>query len=28
VVREAVQMLDTRNATKRVAGDKPNVVLL
>jgi len=28
VVREAVQMLDTRNATKRVPGDKANVVLL
>jgi len=28
VVREAVQVLDTRNATKRVAGEKPNVVLL
>ena len=28
VVREAVQMLDTRNATKRVAGEKANVVLL
>jgi UDP-N-acetyl-D-glucosamine dehydrogenase len=28
VVREAVQLLDTRNATKRVTGDKSNVVLL
>jgi UDP-N-acetyl-D-glucosamine dehydrogenase len=28
VVREAVQLLDTRNATKRVNGDKSNVVLL
>jgi UDP-N-acetyl-D-mannosaminuronate dehydrogenase len=28
VVREAVQLLDTRNATKRVAGEKSNVVLL
>jgi len=28
VVAKAVQILDTRNATKRVAGDKPNVVLL
>ena len=28
VVREAVQMLDTRNATRRVPGEKPNVVLL
>lgn len=28
VVREATQLLDTRNATKRVAGAKPNVVLL
>ena len=28
VVREAVQLLDTRNATKRITGDKSNVVLL
>jgi len=28
VVREAVQLLDTRNATRRVPGPKPSVVLL
>lgn len=28
VVRESVLLLDTRNATKRVPGDKPSVVLL